>query len=307
MSQPTPDPSPESPLPDFRWDDLKVALAIHRHGSLRDAAKALRINASTVGRRLDALEEAVGKRLFERRSDGLRATGAGLSLLPAAEGMEAAAHGFWRGAEVMEEQPRGRVRITAPPGLVDRWLAPRMGGLRAAYPQLTVELHASVDYVDLRRHGADIALRGRRPETGDLLARKLGTSPYCIVGAAPVHIDQWRDHEWIAYGDDLGQIREMQWMDRYVPRERIALRAGYGAQAAAVSAGMGIMLMSRFFSEGLAEATLDSARQKELDEIPDGELWLACHRLLRDVPRVAVTWAYLVTLFEETAAYWASK
>jgi DNA-binding transcriptional LysR family regulator len=73
------------------WSDWRIFLAVARHGSTLGAGKALRISQSTAARRISALEEALGVRLFERRAHGYRLTDAGTAVLPMAEALEGAA------------------------------------------------------------------------------------------------------------------------------------------------------------------------------------------------------------------------
>ena len=138
-------------LTDLRWDDLRVFLALYRHGSLKKGAQALGVNISTASRRLDALEASTGVHLFDRTPEGARATAAAEQLLPFAESMEQAAHGFARGVEAFEAEPEGEVRITAPPGLVDHFVATALPRLCDAYPRLRIKLESAIGYSDLTR------------------------------------------------------------------------------------------------------------------------------------------------------------
>src|ERR1700674_4719006 len=72
------------------WDDVRVFLAVARHGSLRAAGRALGLSQPTIGRRLAAFEAAFGSgpALFDRMPDGLRLNAAGEALLGAAEELE---------------------------------------------------------------------------------------------------------------------------------------------------------------------------------------------------------------------------
>ncbi|HEY4159718.1 MAG TPA: LysR family transcriptional regulator, partial [Polyangiaceae bacterium] len=70
------------------WDDLRVFLAVHRTGSHKGAARALGVDATTVSRRITALESALGARLFSRTPDRHEATNAGQMLAERAERME---------------------------------------------------------------------------------------------------------------------------------------------------------------------------------------------------------------------------
>jgi DNA-binding transcriptional LysR family regulator len=54
----------------LEWNDLPIFLAIAREGTLGAAARRLKQTQPTMGRRLRALEEAVGLVLFQRTSDG---------------------------------------------------------------------------------------------------------------------------------------------------------------------------------------------------------------------------------------------
>src|SRR4051812_26060695 len=64
------------------WDDLRVFLAVQRTGSHGAAARALRVDPTTVGRRVGALERELGVRLFARTPSGLDLTRDGKRLVP---------------------------------------------------------------------------------------------------------------------------------------------------------------------------------------------------------------------------------
>jgi DNA-binding transcriptional LysR family regulator len=157
----------------FSWDDVRVLLALFRTRTLSSAAVRLGANPSTVGRRLDALEDALGARLFDRTPDGVAPTAATEHLLAHAERLEQAAYALGGAVEGFETRTEGVVRITAPPGVADHFLAPALPRLLSRYPDIRVELDASVRSLDLTRREADLALRAVRPESGDLVAVKI--------------------------------------------------------------------------------------------------------------------------------------
>jgi DNA-binding transcriptional LysR family regulator len=99
----------------FSWDDVGVFLALFRARTLSGAGVRLGVNASTVGRRLDALEGALGTRLFDRTPEGVAPTAATEQLLAYAERLEEAAHALGGAVEGFETRPEGVVRISAPP------------------------------------------------------------------------------------------------------------------------------------------------------------------------------------------------
>ena len=109
---------------DFDWSDLTFFLAVARAGRLTAAAARLKVEHSTVSRRIGALEEALGAKLFDRRPHGYGLTAAGERLMAAAEGMETlalAAQGEIGGADL---GVAGTVRIGAPDGFGTFFLAP---------------------------------------------------------------------------------------------------------------------------------------------------------------------------------------
>src|SRR5204862_161022 len=79
------------------WSDFRILLALSRAGSVAGAAKELGVDASTVSRRLTALEEGVGTRLVLRGGRELSWTAEGRAALAGAEAMEATVGEVLRG------------------------------------------------------------------------------------------------------------------------------------------------------------------------------------------------------------------
>src|SRR5689334_23331780 len=121
-----------------RWDDVRLFLALHRERTLAAAAVTLGLDPSTLSRRLVALEESLGSRLFDRTREGLVPTAGAELLLPAAEEM-AAAHGrFSRDALAFEREAEGTVRLSMPSGLAESFVAPALVRLRAKHPRIQI-------------------------------------------------------------------------------------------------------------------------------------------------------------------------
>jgi molybdate transport repressor ModE-like protein len=98
----------------MNWDDLRVFLAVARHGSLVAAARRLSMDHTTVARRLSALEAAMAVRLVDRSPAGAALTDAGTALLDHTERIEAEvlAAAEWLGAA--DQQLSGTVRLATP-------------------------------------------------------------------------------------------------------------------------------------------------------------------------------------------------
>jgi len=292
----------------FRWDDVKVLLALKRERTLGGAARRLEVDATTVGRRLGALESALGAQLFDRTPDGVVATAAAEELLGAAEAMELAAQKMEGDVAGLERGVEGLVRLSVPPGLSDLMIAPRVAELYRRHPKLLLELDARVAYVDLSRREADLALRGMRPEKGDLVSVRLTTATSIPFGCTTLReeLGNVRDAStlpWITYGPELDHIPDAAWVLSVASPSSLVLRtSSFSSQVGAASAGVGVMLAPRELMSGVeALAPIRFTRREagRLPPMPTGSLYLVAHRSMRQVPRVAAVWEFLCEIFQE--------
>lgn len=277
------------------WDDLRVFLELARTGSLSAAARSLRLSHATVGRRLAALEEALGQTLVERRPDGYVLTGEGESVRALAEAMDERAQAIRRregngegGGEGGGAGLTGTVRLTMTQALADRFVIPRLGPLRAAHPGLDLEVIADNRTLSLARREADLAIRLARPQRGDLVGRRLATLGYGLY-AAPDAPDAL-----IAYDESMAELPEALWLDRHGGGRRVAFRSNsVQGQLAAAVAGFGIAFLPCLLADGVP-----GLERRPLPGPPlTREAWLLVHRDRRDVPRVRAVIGHLVAVF----------
>ncbi|AUX32246.1 MULTISPECIES: LysR family transcriptional regulator [Sorangium] len=287
---------------DARWDDIRIFLAIHRHGSLGQAGARLGLDTSTVSRRLTALEATLGARLFDRTRDGLVPTPVAELVLPAAEAMEAAHRRLARDASGAEADAEGVVRLSVAPGFADSFVVPTLARLRARHPGIRIELDASVRVLDLTRREADLALRSVRPEGADLVATRLASGRWVAAASAEVardagRVEAWDALPWITWDRDLGSFPPALWLARHAPGAEIALRTSFfRSQITAAEIGLGAVLVPEPYLRVHALTPLGFAGALEASaaEWPTDHLWLVGHRALRGVPRVSAVWSFLV-------------
>ncbi|WP_437971399.1 LysR family transcriptional regulator [Sorangium sp. So ce260] len=296
-------------LGDARWDDVRIFLAIHRHGSLGQAGARLGLDTSTVSRRLTALEASLGARLFDRTREGLVPTRIAELVLPAAEAMEAAHRRLARDASGAEADAEGVVRLSVAPGFADSFVVPTLVRLRARHPGIRIELDASVRVLDLTRHEADLALRSVRPEGADLVVTKLGSARWVAAGSEQLakdagRVEAWDAVPWITWDRDLASFPPARWLARHAPGADIALRTSFFlSQITAAELGLGALLIPEVYLRvhALTPLRFASALEASAAEWPSDDLWLVGHRALRDVPRVSAVWSFLV---EELRSRW---
>jgi DNA-binding transcriptional LysR family regulator len=203
------------------WDDLRYLLAVSRAGSMSRAAKQLKVAMTTVGRRLDALEQGLGVRLVERSPTGVQLTEAGRLLAEQARGVEVQIAGLERVAQGYQGEVEGEVRVSTIETLAAEVIAPSLPELRRLHPELCVRLMSEQAVVSLARHEADIAIRLGRPQAGSLVARRLATihfglyaSPsYLARRGRPARPEQgFEGHDWVTYALPEQLVPEHGWM-----------------------------------------------------------------------------------------------
>ena len=141
------------------WRDLRIALAVERHGSLAAAGVALKIDPTTVGRRVTALESAIGVALFLRSPEGWQPTDAGRRVVDHAAHMAEHARAVRDDVDLVSARVEGTVRLTLLDDLARWWLAPHVPALRQRHPQLCLQLVCTEKVVELTRERDDLAAR----------------------------------------------------------------------------------------------------------------------------------------------------
>lgn len=287
-----------SRLPEDLLAAIPIVLAAAEEPSATRIAARLGTTAARVLRRIDSAELVLGQRLFVRSSAGLEATAALATVLPWAQKIAASCDGLRRDLAGLDPRVRGHVRVAVPPTMASHLLVPHLGLLREAHPLLTVEFDTSTHLVDLSQRDADIAVRGQRPDDGELVQRKLGD--YCmVVACSPALAARYRDRldelPWLTWARSLEDILEARWLKASVPHATIALRASeLSTLLHAARAGLGALLAPEAIAAkegGLVSLPLDL-------QLPEGSLWLVTHQALRPVPKVAAVWSWLEQVFE---------
>ena len=231
------------------WDDVRVFLAVARHGSLRAAGRALGLSQPTIGRRLASFEATFGgPTLFDRLPEGLRLNAAGEQLVPAAESVEQAALMLERRRAAASPALSGTVRVS-----VGEWaagfLARCLSGPGTPLPTgITLELVESRQTANLARREADLAVRHHPPESGDLYVAKVGTFAAAVYGRSGSNGDAW-----VTYTEEQAHYATARWVQRQIEDSdgTVALRASNVAmQLAAIRAGSGRGVLPCFVGDG---------------------------------------------------------
>ena len=141
------------------WDDVRYFLAVARGGSVREAAERLKVNHSTVLRRIAQLEASLGAHMFEKLPSGYRLTDAGEEVLEFAAQMEASSNQLETRVFGRDQGVRGLLRVTVAPTLATHLLMPDFAAFARLYPDVEMEILSSGAPLNLTNREADVAIR----------------------------------------------------------------------------------------------------------------------------------------------------
>jgi len=274
------------------WNDLRYVLAVSRSGTLSAAARRLRVDQTTVTRRLAGIERATGVRLFDRIEGRLVATDAGRIAVARAERIEAEAQALAAELSGADKDAAGVVRLTAVPSIVNHALVPRLGGLLSRYPRLGLEIVGVPGDLSLSKREADMAIRLARPPGGTALCRRIGEIAYAVYGpqGAP-----GKTLPWITYDEAHAHLPQARWIARHggAPAEQRLKLNDAESLLQAVRTGLGRSLLPTF----IANADPRLVRLSPEPSVLEREVWLLVHPDLRPLPRVSVVLDWVCDIF----------
>lgn len=281
----------------FDWDLIRSFLAVARAGKLTSGAKKLGVDHSTLSRRLCALEQTLGAKLFHHSVAGYSLTQQGEQLLIRAEAIENSIHSLDRQFG-QSTRVSGSVRIGAPDGFGTTVLAPVIRKLAAANPDLEIDLVATPRAFSLSKREADIAIALACPPRGRLHRRKLTDFEFGVYAAKSEPVlwqgiekpEDFAGRPFISFVDDLIYTPEIDYIQEIstgiVPRIR---SASLVAQWYATAAGAGLCVLPCFMAD---------ADERLVRVLPDEvflrrTLWMIVHSDMRDIARIHVTCDFL--------------
>lgn len=279
-------------LPQLQWETQRVFLAVLRTGSLSAAARALGIAQATARRRIDALERSVGTSLFVRSPAGLMPRDNARELIGHAQSMALAAEAFARAASAQANVSGGIVRITSNQLLAVEILPSMLREIRAAQPQLALELSVSNRLEDLALQEADVAVRIRRPVEASIVTRHVGdlrVGLYATAGllehrGRPRCADELSEYPVIGPDRNLTEQAFLAQQGFLCRGEQVVFRSDdHLAQFAALRAGLGIGVCS---SQLARRHDLVRVLPEQVDFTVD--IWIAMHHDLKRVRRVSL-------------------
>lgn len=283
------------------WNSLKIVLAIGKSGSLSGAAKSLDINHSTVFRRLNAFEEEIGGRLFERLPHGYKLTALGEELFAIATDIEESFDDLERQIVGKDIQPKGVVKITAPNNIAYRFLPRYLTNFLKEYPEIRIEILASNLEFNMTNRQADIAIRATPSPPEHLvgrLLRKVKWSVYAANNAKdrtryPRKIEDLGKYRLIGATGMMRNLPAFIWLEKYLSEQIFTRCDDLVAMSYLAQAGHGLAILP------------DDQYRPEIKKLftfapgETSELWILTHADLRHVERIKLVMQHLANTFQK--------
>src|SRR5271163_1268583 len=202
------------------WDKLRVFHAVAEAGSFTHAGETLNLSQSAVSRQISALEEALAVPLFHRHARGLILTEQGEQLNRTVREVFAKLAITEALLTESKEKPAGRLKVTTTVGFGAIWLAPRLHGFLAAYPDVSVSLLLDDADLDLAMREADVAIRMHPPKQPDLVQRHLMTIEWHVCASpaylqkhgTPMKAEDLDNHKLVLFGDYRPPVPDINWL-----------------------------------------------------------------------------------------------
>ena len=268
------------------WSDIRVFLAIARTGTLGAAARLTGQTQPTMGRRLRALESAVGQTLFQRTTDGLILTDEGTAVLAYAERMEEDANAFERALLGKEQHLSGTLRVSSSDWFGIHVLTPVFATFLRGHPRLSIELVTDSRRLNLARREADLVFRITPFDEADVIQRKLMKMAYALYG--PVDVVPPMAGDGAGYGlvtmnSAFETLPDVNWVKAMLPKAHVVFGSNNrGAQARMCAEGGGLAVLPCPLGDNTA-----GIQRIDLGEAPPSrEVWFGYHRDLRQLARL---------------------
>jgi DNA-binding transcriptional LysR family regulator len=213
----------------INWDNLRYVLMVANKGSIAAAARELGVNRSTVLRRIDAFQDSLDCRIFERGDSGYTLTVEAEKMIEAAREVESTLYNMQREIAGRELRLEGELSVTTTDSLMVTMMGPILAGFNRIHPQIVLDVIVTNNVLDLNRRDADIAIRPTGMPQPPLIGYKLREVEVGIYASknymAGREADDWLDYQWIGLDQSFLAAPFGKWFEATIPTQRICMRA----------------------------------------------------------------------------------
>ena len=286
---------------------MRLFLGLARNGRVAIAAKGLKVDPTTLIRRVKKLEDSLNCKLFELTKRGYVLTTRGSELVSY---IEKAEHYFLEAQnELGDERSHlaGTIRVSVSEGFGSWFLAPLLPDFKKQYPGISIELVATSGFLNLNKREADMAILLEKPSKGLLVTQKLTdynlylyTHKSLINENKPQILQDLTAFNLVSYVPDLVYAPQLKFIEETALSQLSALRStSINAQYQMLINGAGVGILPKFMAE----------KQSGLVRLIENEIhikrtfWLATHKETHSQARFQ---AFTHWLIENVARYQTS-
>jgi DNA-binding transcriptional LysR family regulator len=283
------------------WEDLRYVLTVVQEGSYSAAARKLRRDHSTVRRRVEATQRALGIKLFQRTRHAMRLTSQAAQIIDALSAMAETAAEIERRFAGVDARLAGTVRITTSEGFAAHWLVPRLVRFQRENPLIRFEFDASTRVQNLAGDDADIAIRFVRPSQPNLISVKAGKLVFVLFAARsyvdtfgrPDSFQSLNNHRLVINRAMINNPLLRRWRDYAADHPGIVVESETSPLfEASVVAGFGVGLAPLYTAQVYPELEV-----LPIPPVGETDIWLVTHSSKRRIPRVAAAFEFLRETF----------
>lgn len=264
------------------WDEVRTAFQVARIGTVSGAAEVLGVHHATVIRHIDALEDRLKVKLFQRHARGYTPTEAGQDLLRVAQATDDQFNQLVGRLKGQGDDVSGELVVTSLISMAPQ-LVPVLSEFQQAYPDLIIRYLTGDRLFRLEYGEAHVAVRaGSAPDQPDNVVQKFtrqqvalyASAEYVARNGQPSGEADFAGHQFVGHDNPLSRAPPHIWMRNTVPAEQIVFRSSdVRAMEEAVFAGAGIGFLGCW----------DAAQRGNLVQILpprdewSGQIWLVTH------------------------------
>jgi len=268
--------------PVLDWDDLRYVLAVHRAKTLNAAARSLKVDKATVSRRIGAVEEALGVRLFDRKPDGYELTPHGERVLAAVGEMDQTVSSLVADLSEHRGESGGVVYLTVPQFFASQVLLPALPAFRAAHAGIELVVNASSSVLNMAQREAEVGLRNVKPDQLSVTVKRVGvlamalyaSKDYLARRGMPAKPKELARHDVISWPDLFTYAQAFRWVNESGAATAVRLNDS-AVMCDATAAGLGIAALPCILGDerpGLVRLDAFGIGRDEIYAVAPGEL-----------------------------------
>tara|TARA_E500000178_G_scaffold356428_1_gene434315 strand:+ start:9895 stop:10776 length:882 start_codon:yes stop_codon:yes gene_type:complete len=240
----------------MNWDDLKSFLILSRSSKLLIAAKKLKVEPTTIARRIKRLEKNLKIQLFNKSPKGYSLTERGLDLVKYSEKIENQIFGINERLVKTNSLISGKVRVTVGEGLGVEVISKNIEKFYQKYPEIEIELLADTKSRSISNKETDILICLSRPKSGRLICSKLCNyfvrlyaSKEFLKKNKILNINDLNEKPFVSYVDEFIEFPELDYLKEVCRRPKIIFSSNsLRSQLMAVETGLGLGLLHTFIA-----------------------------------------------------------